>query len=89
MFKYHRVEVWRSKVALGYDHDIAQLDHGRNMCGKFKLRLQRSSPNKVADTTHPLDRPGRVQTIPGHCLADSHEWLWGENKKDCASYVLG
>ena len=27
----------RSKVALESDHDIAQLDHGRNMCAKFEL----------------------------------------------------
>ena len=27
----------RSKVAPGSDHDIAQLDHGRNICAKFEL----------------------------------------------------
>ena len=27
----------RLKVATGSDHDIAQLDHGRNICAKFEL----------------------------------------------------
>ena len=27
----------RSKVAPGSDHDVAQLDHGRNICTKFEL----------------------------------------------------
>ena len=27
----------RSKVALGSDHDVAQLDHGRNICAQFEL----------------------------------------------------
>ena len=27
----------RSKVKPGSDHDVAQLDHGRNMCAKFEL----------------------------------------------------
>ena len=27
----------RSKVASRSDHDIAQLDHGRNICTKFEL----------------------------------------------------
>ena len=25
----------RPKVAPGFDHDVAQLDHGRNICAKF------------------------------------------------------
>ena len=27
----------RLKVAPGSDHDVAQLDHGRNICAKFEL----------------------------------------------------
>ena len=27
----------RSKVASRFDHDIAELDHGRNICTKFQL----------------------------------------------------
>ena len=27
----------RSKVEPGSDNDVAQLDHGRNMCAKFEL----------------------------------------------------
>ena len=27
----------RSRVGSESDHDIAQLDHGRNMCAKFEL----------------------------------------------------
>ena len=27
----------RSRVAPGSDHNVAQLDHGRNMCAKFEL----------------------------------------------------
>ena len=43
----------RSKVALGSDHDVAQLDPGRNICTKFELlpvlqsQRSRSSPDKV------------------------------------------
>ena len=38
----------RSQVAPGSDQDIAQLDHGRNICAKFELLLSlRSSPDKV------------------------------------------
>ena len=34
MFK---VTLSRSKVEPGSDHDVAQLDHGRNMCTKFEF----------------------------------------------------
>ena len=34
MFKVTRS---RSKFEPGSDHDVAQLDHGRNMCAKFEL----------------------------------------------------
>ena len=27
----------KSKVEPGSDHDVAQLEHGRNMCAKFEL----------------------------------------------------
>ena len=27
----------RSKIGCGSDHDVAQLDHGRNTCAKFEL----------------------------------------------------
>ena len=42
----------RSKVTPGSDHDIAQVNHGRNMHVKFELLpllwLKRYSPDKLA-----------------------------------------
>ena len=40
----------RLKVASWSDHDVAQLDHGRNICAKFELLSaysDRSRPDKV------------------------------------------
>ena len=45
------------------DRDVAQLDHGRNMCAKFELLpaySKRSNPDKVAAAAH----PARRKTIP-------------------------
>ena len=50
-----KITGWSSKITLGPDHDIAQLDHGRNMYANFELRLQRSNPDKVAVATNPTD----------------------------------
>ena len=54
----------RSKVELGSDHDIAQLDHGRNMRAKFE-HLATYGHRDLAwiKWQQPLDRlPGRRQT---------------------------
>ena len=57
----------RLKVEPGYDHDVAQQDHGSNMCVKFKLLplysvSQRFSPDKLADaaTRLPICPPGQL-----------------------------
>ena len=69
----------RSKVEPESDHDIAQLDHGRNMCAKFEL-LAAYSYRDLARTkwqpplAHPPASPARMKTI-----------LWG---KKAASVML-
>ena len=60
----------RSKVEPGSDYDVAQLDHGRNMCAKFELRqayyVTEIWPGQ-SDRRPPIsppDRPGGMKTIP-------------------------
>ena len=58
----------RSKVALGSDHDVAQLDHGRNNCAQFELLLGYSYRDLA-----------RKWQLPPACPAKMNEWLWGKN----------
>ena len=51
-----KVIVSRSKVEPVSDHDVAQLDHGRNMCAKFELLPARSDG-------HPPACPARMKII--------------------------
>ena len=57
------IYIWRA------DHDVAQLDHGRNMCAKFEL-LPAYSHRDLARTkwqpppAHTPARPARMKTIP-------------------------
>ena len=52
-----------SKVEPGSNHDVAQLDHGRNMCTKFEL-LPAYSSRDLART--------KWQPQPGRPSADIH-----------------
>ena len=49
----------RSKVEPRSDHDVAQLDHGRNMCAKFELPPAYGHRDLAwaAVASHPPDRP--------------------------------
>ena len=76
MFTFRRTFIFkvtgsRSKVEPGSDHDVALLDHGRNMCAKFKL-LPAYGHRDLARTKWqpPPSRPARMKTIPAQ-----HEWL--------------
>ena len=63
--------MFRSKVASGSDHDVAQLDHGRNMCAKFELLLAYGHSD-LARTKRQLlpAHPARMKTVP------AQPWLW-------------
>ena len=55
-----------AKVESGSDHDVAQLDHGRNMCAKFEL-LPADGHRDLARTKWqppPARPPSRMKTIP-------------------------
>ena len=61
----------RSKVEPRSDHDVAQLDHGGNMCAKFEL-LPAYGPRDLAWTKWqpPPTRPARMKKIPAQpCMA--------------------
>ena len=59
----------RSKVEPWSDHDVAQPDHGRNLCAKFEL-LPAYGHRDLAQTNwqpppaHTPARPARMKTIP-------------------------
>ena len=55
----------RSKVEPRSDHDVAQLDHGRNMCAKFELPPASDDRDLAWTKWQP----------------HSHEWLWGKKRK--------
>ena len=62
-------KVTGSRVGPGSDHDVAQLDHGMNMCARFEL-LRAYGYRDLARTkwqpppAHPPARPARMKTIP-------------------------
>ena len=55
----------RPKVASGSDYDVAQLDHGRNICAKFEHLPVYGYRDLVRTKWHPPPAcPARVKTIP-------------------------
>ena len=62
IFKF-KVTGSRSKVEPGSDHDIAQLDHERNMCAKFELPAYSHRDLARTKWQPPPARPARMKTM--------------------------
>ena len=72
----HRVEV---KVTTGSGHDVAQLDHGRNIYAKFELfpvcgYCDLTQIKWQSSPAHPPEyQPAQLDNM------GKYKWLWGKN----------
>ena len=57
----------RSKVEPGSDHDVAQLDHDRNMCAKFELLLAYSHRDLARTKLQPMKDENNTRTAMNGC----------------------